>query len=87
MAASTPRRGLYLAFNKATAKDATRRFPGHIECRTAHSLVFWATGREYRDRLRSAARIPGMQTARLLGIIRDIAVDSPASRRPIRPVW
>lgn len=76
MAESTSRRGLYLAFNKATATDAARRFPRHVECRTAHSLAFRATGTEYRDRLKSSARIPNMQTARLLGITRDIAVDS-----------
>lgn len=76
MAASTRRRGLYMAFNRATAKDSAGRFPRNVECRTAHSLAFRATGRDYRDRLSSSARIPAMQTARLLGITRDMAVDS-----------
>ena len=76
MAASTRRRGLYLAFNRATADDSASRFPRNVECRTAHSLAFRATGRDYQDRLSSSARIPAMQTARLLGITRDITVDS-----------
>lgn len=76
MGAARGGRGLYLAFNRATANDATQRFPRHVECRTAHSLAFWATGTEYRERLRSAARIPNLETARLLEIDRDIVVDS-----------
>ena len=36
MAASTRRRGLYLAFNRATADDSASRFPRNVECRTAH---------------------------------------------------
>jgi RNA polymerase sigma-70 factor (ECF subfamily) len=58
MAASASGRGLYLAFNRTTAKDAARRFPRHVECRTAHSLAFRATGSDYHDRLNSSARIP-----------------------------
>ncbi len=76
MAASTRSRGLYLAFNRATARDAAHCFPRNVECRTAHSLAFGATGREYRDRLNSSARIPAHQTARILGITRDMDVDS-----------
>jgi AAA domain/UvrD-like helicase C-terminal domain len=76
MAAATRRRGLYLAFNRATADDARRRFGPNVECRTAHSLAFAAVGRTYRDRLNSSARIPSAQTARILGITRDLDVDS-----------
>lgn len=68
MAAATRRRGLYLAFNRATADDARRRFAPNVQCRTAHSLAYAAVGREYRDRLNSSARIPGATTARILGI-------------------
>jgi hypothetical protein len=46
MAAATRRRGLYLAFNRATAADAIRRFGANVDCRTAHSLAFAATGRQ-----------------------------------------
>jgi hypothetical protein len=76
MAAATRRRGLYLAFNRATAVDARRRFGPNVECRTAHSLAFAAVGRAYRDRLDSSARIPSAQAARILGITRELDVDS-----------
>ncbi|HEX7822255.1 MAG TPA: UvrD-helicase domain-containing protein [Sphingobium sp.] len=35
-------RGLYLAFNKAIADEARRKFPANIETRTAHSFAFRA---------------------------------------------
>jgi hypothetical protein len=76
MAEATRKRGLYLAFNKAIAVDAGRRFDRNVQCRTAHSLAFAATGGEYKDRLSSSARIPAAQTARLLGITRDLDIDS-----------
>jgi hypothetical protein len=76
MAAATRQRGLYLAFNKATADDARRRFGPNVECRTAHSLAFAAAGRAYRDRLDSSARIPSAQAARILGITGDLDADS-----------
>ena len=37
-------RGLYLAFNKAIADEARRKFPKSIEPRTAHSFAFRALG-------------------------------------------
>jgi hypothetical protein len=74
MAAATRKRGLYLAFNRAIATDAARRFGRNVECRTAHSLAFAATGRPYRDRLNSSARIPAAEVARILGISRELTV-------------
>jgi superfamily I DNA/RNA helicase len=74
MAAATQKRGLYLAFNRAIATDAGRRFGRNVECRTAHSLAFAATGRPYRDRLSASARIPAAQVARILGISRELTV-------------
>jgi superfamily I DNA/RNA helicase len=74
MAAATTRRGLYLAFNRATAEDARRRFGRNVQCRTAHSLAYQAVGARYRDRLNSAARIPSAQVARILGIRRPLTV-------------
>lgn len=76
MAEATRKTGLYLAFNRAVAKDAGRRFGAHVKCRTAHSIAFNAIGKGYRDRLASSARIPGAQTARILGINQDQRVDS-----------
>lgn len=34
-----PRNGLYLAFNKAIATEASWKFPKNIDCRTVHSLA------------------------------------------------
>lgn len=46
------KRGLYLAFNSAIAKDAQRRFPPHVQAGTAHSYAFKALGvGRYKDRL------------------------------------
>ena len=77
--ATTGRRGLYVAFNKAIAEDAKRRFGANVDCRTAHSLAYEAVGRPYQARLRASARIPTKETARLLGIHRNLWVSS----RPI----
>jgi hypothetical protein len=79
MAGATSRRGLYVAFNKAIAEDARRRFGTNVDCRTAHSLAYKAVGRAYQERLNASARIPAKETARLLGISQDMWVSS----RPI----
>jgi hypothetical protein len=76
MGLATCRRGLYVAFNRAIADDARRRFGPNVRCRTAHSLAFEAVGRHYRDRLNGSTRIPASQTARMLGITRDLHIDS-----------
>lgn len=75
MGSATRKRGLYVAFNKAIADDARRRFGSNVDCRTAHSLAFRAVGRDYQDRLNSP-RIPARETARVLGITRDLDIDS-----------
>jgi len=74
MGAATRQRGLYVAFNRAIADDARVRFGSNVECRTAHSLAFHAVGRMYRERLNAQARIPAKQTARMLGITRDLLI-------------
>src|SRR5712664_2417355 len=50
-AASKRKRGIYMTFNRATADDARSRFPRNVECSTAHSLAWRATGQEFKDRL------------------------------------
>lgn len=40
LARSKPGRGLYLAFNRAVAEEARRRFPAHVQCATTHSVAF-----------------------------------------------
>ena len=52
VAATQPRRrGLYVAYNKATATDAKRSFPASVTCATAHSLAFRTVGRRFAHRL------------------------------------
>lgn len=45
--------GLYIAFNKAIADEAKRKFPSNVQCRTGHSLAFGDVGKYYSKRLRS----------------------------------
>ncbi|MER8186957.1 UvrD-helicase domain-containing protein [Kitasatospora sp. NPDC094015] len=75
MGSATRKRGLYMAFNRAIADDARKRFGRNVECRTSHSLAFEAVGRNYGPRLEASARIPAKQTARLLGITSDLMVN------------
>lgn len=39
LACDNPRRGLYLAFNRAIAAEAKAKFPSHIDCRTTHAIA------------------------------------------------
>ncbi|MDX6331480.1 MAG: hypothetical protein QOI83_3863 [Streptomycetaceae bacterium] len=67
LAAATPRRGRYIAFNKSIATDASGKFPGNVACRTAHSLAYGAVGRLYSARM-NAPRIAGWKTGMALGV-------------------
>lgn len=77
LAESRPRRrGVYVAYNKAIADEASRRFPGMVECRTAHSFAYRAIGQRYANRLAGgytrngggSARLPSSEVARILGL-------------------
>jgi hypothetical protein len=67
------RRGMYLAFNKAIAQEARRRFPPSVRCHTSHSLAFRAVGYAYMHRMQ-VPRMPSWQVAAILGIDRTKAV-------------
>lgn len=56
----------YLAYNRATADEASASFPPQVNCRTAHSLAFGAVGRKYAHRLRGR-RLKLRQSAEILG--------------------
>lgn len=43
--------GLYLAYNKAIATDAKKRFPSSVHCSTTHSLAYGPTVREKKLKL------------------------------------
>ncbi|MFI7094562.1 UvrD-helicase domain-containing protein [Streptomyces lydicus] len=61
------RRGRYIAFNKAVARHAARRFPAEVACTTAHALAYTAVGRSYQARM-NAPRQAGWHTGAALGI-------------------
>lgn len=71
-------RGLYLAFNAETQKEAQRRFPAHVMCRTFHSVAL----RGVSGRLREAKPI-GMPTASDIIRVFDLAGDRAAVRATI----
>lgn len=41
-------RFLYVAFNRSVAKEAARRFPKNVECKTVHALAFKEIGVRYQ---------------------------------------
>lgn len=73
LARATKRRGRYLAYNRAMAQDATRRFPRNVLCKTAHALAYAAVGHRCTRRL-GAPRRPAWQTGQALGITESIRI-------------
>lgn len=67
LAESDSRRMTYVAFNRAIADEAARRFPRHVTSKTMHSFAFAAVGRRFSDRL-NGPRVPAWQTASILRI-------------------
>lgn len=67
----SPKRGLYLAFNKSIADDAARRFPSNVRCQTAHSLAFAAVGKYFSHRL-SGSHLGTGATGQILCLEKDI---------------
>lgn len=57
IAEQTPRRGLYLAFNKSIATDAAKRFPGNVNCSTVHSLAFRSTPGDFKRGQKMTGRL------------------------------
>lgn len=69
------KRGIYIAFNKSIADEARMKFPGHVDCRTGHSLAFRAVGYQYQERLKH--RFTGNAVAEYLKI-KDGVADLPS---------
>ena len=67
LAESTDRTGIYIAYNKAIATDASSSFPSNVQCRTAHSLAFREVGVKYKHRL-NGPRVTSRETVAILGI-------------------
>lgn len=81
MADSRPNdRGVYLAFNSVTAKDAAKSFPRSVECRTAHSFAYrWTSDQWGATTLRSrlnGTRQYGSMVATTLGINQTLFLQS-----------
>ncbi|ANP52017.1 superfamily I DNA/RNA helicase [Streptomyces griseochromogenes] len=73
LARTTPRRGRYLAYNRAIAQDATARFPRTVQCKTTHALAYAVVGHRYTRRL-NAPRRPAWQTGQALGLTKAIRI-------------
>lgn len=69
---STNDKGIYIAYNKAIAVEAKRKFPRNVECATAHSFAFRAVGKNYVSRLEQ--KTWPEQAARILRIFDPIQV-------------
>ena len=69
LAQSTPRRGAYVAFNRAIVEEARRKMPSNVISSTAHSLAFKAVGKDYQHRL-NAERVKSHELAKRLGMER-----------------
>ncbi|WP_019520301.1 UvrD-helicase domain-containing protein [Faucicola boevrei] len=61
-------RGMYLAFNKTIANEASQKFSSHINCRTFHSLAFRHTDRNITAKLQ-LPRFSPQRLAHDLGIL------------------
>ncbi|MGW1048838.1 UvrD-helicase domain-containing protein [Streptomyces sp. NPDC001118] len=73
LAASTGRRGRYLAFNKDIARDATAHFPNSVQCKTAHATAYAALGHRFVRRLNSP-RQPAWRIGNALGIDSSVSI-------------
>lgn len=59
MARNTSRRGVYIAFNRAIAQEAQRKFPNNVQCMTAHSLAGRSIAAQGFDRDKMYTKING----------------------------
>ncbi len=83
LAQGTKRRGRYLTYNRAIARDAATRFPTTVTCKTAHAPAFAAIGHRYTRRL-NAPRRPAWQTGQDLGITKPVRIgDHELSQRTL----
>lgn len=79
-AEQTRHKTLYIAYNRAIAKEAGRSFPSHVDCRTAHSLAYGAVGRHYAHRLNGPRELPSRRAeilgTRLVNLGQDITISA-----------
>lgn len=85
LAASTKKRGRYVAFNKAIVTDVKASLPGHFTASTAHSLAFGAVGKRFSKRL-GAGRMRSTLIANILGID-PLALTVGDERKTLSPAY
>lgn len=73
---------LYLAYNKAIALDARRKFGRHVDCRTLHSLAYAHTKDWMRARL-TMPRQNGRMVADILSITKPMVITAGSFDMPI----
>lgn len=64
----SPRKGNYLAYNAAIAREAKGSFPSNTVCKTGHAHFMAGITEVQRDRLFNMPRQNGADVARILGI-------------------
>lgn len=74
LAKSTQKSGLYLAFNKSIASEASAKFPQTVDCRTTHALALKHIRAVYQNDAKLFEQVNGNRVAGLLEI-EEIAVD------------
>ncbi|MBF6272887.1 ATP-dependent helicase [Nocardia nova] len=67
----------YIAYNRVTKDEASRRFPSHVRCATAHGLARRFLQR-YRHRLDNTQRQRAEDQARILGINQGVGLTKTA---------
>lgn len=75
LANATSEPGFYVAYNKAIAQEARRKFPSHVTCKTAHALAFAAVGSDYAHRF-DGPRVTARMAAKTLRINQPVRLDS-----------
>ncbi len=86
LAESVPNRtGQYVAFNKAIVTDSAAKFPGTVNCSTAHSLAFRAVGKRFSHRL-NAPRMRSFELARRLGVD-PITITTDFGKKVLQPSY
>jgi hypothetical protein len=59
-------RGQYVAFNNKIVAETSGKFPGSVDCNTAHSLAYRAVGTHFSRRMKSGARMKSHDLAVVL---------------------
>ncbi|MBX3513133.1 MAG: ATP-dependent helicase [Xanthobacteraceae bacterium] len=66
IAHGTPKRGQYIAFNKAIVRDANEKFPNTVNCSTLHALALKATPSKYKaDRDKAFGKVNAKKLAEI----------------------